>query len=296
MQKKSLYIGFLVLGCFAATLPVFQLLNQYRKGEALLQQLEGDFDNFQQVWQEHTKTGIHRVKTEAFHVNIHTAFRRTTIQGQQALYARHYRDRDTNKVVGAELYLLQKNGMLKVYNLPLNAKPTTLPEQPARIVQWQQLKNGTFELNDGQRRYQLQGDTLMARDLQTGGLLAHSDPHRLLRCRFFTGWIETPHPDYPDSIYRYRNLRLHDQGDKVQLIMPSGQKGEYSVELTQLVYGKQIPIMKLAVYKLPAEQLEYNSFSAAYAWTTPESKRIGINLRYLTSGWTQEKSGLGVSK
>ena len=84
---------------------------------------------------------------------------------------------------------------------------------------------------------------------------------------------------------------MHDQGDRIQLQFPDGSLGEYTVELTQLVYGKKIAIMKLAVYDLPASKLEINSRSISYTWTNPEAKRIGINLRKIVSGWTLIEPG-----
>jgi hypothetical protein len=170
-------------------------------------------------------------------------------------------------------------------------------EDPLEVVQWQQ--NGDIWQADGpQSQWKLSAQGLERLDKQVNDVFFNEAavPFRLLRCRFFTGWIEIPDPKNPDQIYRFPNLRLHDQGDKVQLRMADGALGKYTVELTQLVFGHSIPIMKLAVYELEAAAVEFNSYAASYTWTNPEAQRIGINLRYITTGWTLEAAGLLASR
>jgi hypothetical protein len=48
--------------------------------------------------------------------------------------------------------------------------------------------------------------------------------------------------------------------------------------LSQLRYGQKVPVMKLALYEAGKEQ------AFAYTWTEPESRKIGINLRWIQVG------------
>lgn len=112
--------------------------------------------------------------------------------------------------------------------------------------------------------------------------------YRFLKCRSFSGWLQYPVPEYPDSTYFQRNLQLHDQGGMVELDIDGV---DYTVELTQLAYAKTIKIMKLAVYEMPIDSIGINSYAVSYTWTNPEAKRLGINLRKIVSGWTLIEPG-----
>jgi len=99
----------------------------------------------------------------------------------------------------------------------------------------------------------------------------------------FSGWIQYPMSEFSDSIYANRDLVIHDQGGMAELQLNGV---DYTVELTQLQFAKTIHIMKLAVYDMPIDSVGINSKSISYTWTTPEAKRLGINLRKVISGWT----------
>ncbi len=49
--------------------------------------------------------------------------------------------------------------------------------------------------------------------------------------------------------------------------------------------------MKLAIYQEPLDSINYHSRSIAYTWANPEAKRIGMNLRKISSGWTLIEPG-----
>lgn len=112
--------------------------------------------------------------------------------------------------------------------------------------------------------------------------------YQFLKCRSFSGWLQYPVPEYPDSTYFQRNLELHDQGGMVELDIDGV---DYTVELTQLAYAKTIKIMKLAVYEMPIDSIGINSYAVSYTWTNPKAKRLGINLRKIVSGWTLIEPG-----
>lgn len=108
-------------------------------------------------------------------------------------------------------------------------------------------------------------------------------PYRFLQCRYFSGWIQYPDPQGKEPDFFQRDLVMHDQGAMVGLEV---EGVDYTIELTQLVFAHTLPIMKLAIYDLPLEEVGINSKAISYTWTSPESKRLGINLRKILSGWT----------
>lgn len=126
----------------------------------------------------------------------------------------------------------------------------------------------------------IDGDTLWVSGKST---FQNKDPYKFIRTRKFSGWIELPMKQYPDSIYRQRNLEISDQGGMAEIDIEGVQ---YTAELTQLLFGHKLAIMKLAIYDMPMDSVEINSRSISYTWLNPEAKRTGINLRKVTSGWT----------
>jgi hypothetical protein len=115
-------------------------------------------------------------------------------------------------------------------------------------------------------------------------------PHKLKRCRFFTGFaVVQKNPQAADSAAReqyhtMRNIRLHDQGERLRIVGESGEQTKYTIELSQVLYGKGLPVIKLAVYE------DGNTKAVAYTWANPDAKRLGINLRYMQTGFTLVES------
>ncbi len=133
--------------------------------------------------------------------------------------------------------------------------------------------------------FRFDGDTLFV----TGSThFKNKDPYKFVRTRKFSGWIEVPITPYKDSIYRKSNLEIHDQGGMAELQIAGVQ---YTAELTQLLFGQKLAIMKLAIYDMPLDSVQINSRSISYTWLNPEAKRTGINLRKVVSGWTLIEPG-----
>ena len=254
----------------------------------LINQLEGEFDNFQQAWQENTETDIHRADIEHKHERIHAVFRRS--QGiENALDAFYYTNGDSSQIVAKEQYRFEKEpGTDQIISKVVDQGEA---DKILRTVSWERTGNGFRGSADQSFSIHIEPDSLVI--IQNEGPFANASkvPYRMRRCRFFAGWIEYPIPEIPDSTFRMGNLRLHDQGDKVQLILGDGTPIDYSVELTQLVFAHSIYIMKLAVYQEQSDSLHYNSRAISYTWTNPEAKRLGINLRKIVSGWTLIEPG-----
>ena len=243
---------------------------------SLFQALVGEFDNFQQVWQQNTDTEIHVLKTDSPHNHFHLTIEKLEPSSDfEAIFSVNFMS-DKEKIT--EIWQFKDEQMF-------------IENQSFEIA----FVDEVWTIQNTDRTIEIAKNRLKILD---SGYFSNAEKvaFKMNRCRFFTGWIEIPDPENAEKIYRFPNLRLHDQGDSVQLVMPDGSLGKYTVELTQLVFGHTIFIMKLAVYELPKTDLEINSHSIAYTWTNPEAERIGINLRYIISGWTLENTGLGVSK
>ncbi len=128
--------------------------------------------------------------------------------------------------------------------------------------------------------FKIDGDTLFVSGRKQ---FENKEPYKFIRDRKFSGWIEVPLPQYGDSIYRESNLIIGDQGGMAELNIEGVQ---YTAELTQLLFGHKLPIMKLAIYDMPMDSVEINSRSISYTWLNPSAKRTGINLRKVITGWT----------
>ncbi len=116
----------------------------------------------------------------------------------------------------------------------------------------------------------------------------NKNSYKFIRARTFSGWLEYPMKQYKDSVYRQGNLEIHDQGGMAEIDIEGVR---YTAELTQLVYGKRLAIMKLAIYDMPMDSVGINSRSICYTWVNPKAKRIGINLRKMITGWTLIEPG-----
>ncbi len=257
--------------------------------ELFARYLTGEWDNFQQCWMENTETESHRVFTEWPHRHVHSTFERDSGAGRWVWRVTHYEGNGMRPLAQYGMRLSElPDGQLQTDFFPTTTEGGGTSALPAPL-QWH-YADGAFH---GQRvgtpgavTIALRKDTLLWAD---DGLFQRpgADPYRLLKCRFFRGWIQYPMEHIqPDSVYFYSGLILHDQGGKVQLHLPDGTAGEYTAELTQLVHSRRTPIMKLAIYAEPAERIHWNSRAVAYAWADPAARRIGINIRKVVSGWT----------
>jgi len=62
-----------------------------------------------------------------------------------------------------------------------------------------------------------------------------------------------------------------------------GGEKEYEAELAQLVYqNAKDAVLKLAIYE------KENEAALAYSWANAEAERIGINLRWIQTGFTRK--------
>jgi CpeT/CpcT family (DUF1001) len=288
--------------------------------KALLKQLTGEFDNFQQVWQEKED----KIPDSLRHEHIHSIFSPAEIPalGQNLLFVKQYMDGDTNKIYRMRMYRFSTDKKEKAirldiftfkeekYYLHANHNPLILKHLNLNdftntegcAVFWKREKN-TFigymkekacnfvSKRSGKRIYimdslQLTKEALWIRDEATDEngkyVFGHLGKihHKLMRCKPFKGWFAVQKEGKEEKYEFVGNLRLHDQGWKQRVILPNGTVTPYSIELSQVMYEKSIAVLKLAVYEEGKEK------AIAYTWTNPEAERIGINLRKIQVGFT----------
>lgn len=255
--------------------------------EQFARYLEGEWDNFQQCWLQHTETEIHRIPTAHPHQHVHSVFSLDSADGQWSWRVEHYEGNRRRLLARYTMRLTEHSGgQMQTDFAPLreDGSPDTTR---LTSIRWT-FANGAFlgQQTQGRSSFMLKKDTLLLLD---EGLFQRPDgePYRLLKCRFFRGWIQYPMDHIrKDSVYFCSSLTLHDQGGTARLRFPDGSTGEYTIELTQLVHSRRTPILKLAVYTESPEQLHWNSRAVAYSWADPAARRIGINIRKVVSGWT----------
>ena len=296
-MNRLLFFSILLLGFFScqesnSTESELSILDE------IVQSLDGEFDNFQQTWQENTEEGLHKIEVDKAHQHIHTRFDFLALKetDDPIFIVTHSKGRDSAVILKREVYHFweeRKSVFSMIYELPRGQEIINSIEGLDNVVAkmvWEKRDDqiiGSSEL--GNIEISIHDDIF---SIQQDGLFDHdSEPYRMLKCRFFSGWIEYPLPDIPDSTYFMRNLKIHDQGGIVPLVLEDGTVTDYSVELTQLVYGKRISIMKLAIYEEPFDSIHYNSRAVSYAWADPKAKRLGLNIRKIVSGWTLIEPG-----
>jgi len=254
--------------------------------------LEGEFDNFQQCWQENTEEEIHRVEISEKHRLIHSISKKLSPVDQACIYFKlsHSENRKVTQIIDEQIIrfsINKKEGVIysEHFAVPAFDDLTQLGPVLEKLTWTSEADTISGISSSGNSRFKLENDVLEIR--QQEGIFRHTvTDYRMIKCRFFAGWIEYPSPENPEDVYRMGDLVLHDQGGIIPLTFSDGQKGKYVVELTQLIFAKTLPIMKLAIYEEPFEEIDYNSKAISYTWTNPESKRLGINLRKVLTGWT----------
>lgn len=282
--------------------------------------LEGEFDNYLQVWEEK------ETNYEFPHQRIHSVFARVNLPafGDSVYYVKQYVDGDPTQVVRQRLYSFHPNAAenaieVVIYSFPedgpyLDAHlrpsklegltPQSLKTIPGCEVYWVREGDG-FKGYMKERTCRIQserfGKTIIfsgtlklnreeiwlgdrAVDEEGNVVFGHKEGihSKLKRCRFFTGWaaVKREGTEEYDST---KDITIHDQGGSA--FLTSGDK-EYEIRLSQLVYqGSKIPVLTLAVYE------KGNETSLAYSWTNPEAKRIGINVRWFQTGMTLKEGG-----
>jgi hypothetical protein len=114
-------------------------------------------------------------------------------------------------------------------------------------------------------------------------VFGHKDKvhHKLKRCTIYKGWILLEKAGLKEDYHALRGLIWHDQGKRQRLFLEDGKPTKYEVELAAVVYGKDLEVLKLAIYEVGVSK------AIMYTWATPGAKNIGINLRWMQVGLTK---------
>ncbi len=147
------------------------------------------------------------------------------------------------------------------------------------------LQLSATELQISDRAVDEEGNTVFGRDT----------PHVNRKVRYFRGWALIDHAHLAaagrsvelepgaKNVNFFSGLRLHNEGDVIELVTENGEPSGYAIELAQLTYANTgTAILKLALIE------QSSGKSIAYLWSDPEAVRIGVNLRWFQVGLTAE--------
>ena len=318
-MKKQISLFFLII-VFSKMATAQNLMNDRTQ---MLTWFTGEFDNFQQVWQEKED----KMADSLRHEHIHSLFLPVKMPalGDNVFYVRQYMDGDTSKIYRLRVYNFSidktENAIrLDIYTFKdektyqnahtapsvlTDLKPENFTSTDGCSVFWKRDKDAfvgymkdkacTFiSKRSGKRIFitdslRLTPNEIWIRDEaydENGGyVFGHKAKihHKLQRARPFKGWIAVRKDGSEDKYEFIGNLKLHDQGWKMRVVKPDGTVTPYTVELSQVVFEKKIPVLKLAIYE------EGKDKALTYNWTNPEAERIGINLRWIQVGLTLVK-------
>jgi hypothetical protein len=313
----SVFLTFLSLFVFAQK--VKKPVSSLKEDMALMLSLfEGEFDNFQQVYKEKED------KVAEVHEHIHSIFKKVLLPafGENVFYVLQYMDGDSTKIYRQRLYTFKENKtenavQLDIYSFTADSLyyySHVHPEKLSGLTPSQMTKTEGCEVywkREGEKfiGYMKEKacnfiskrsgkkifitDSLMlnkeeiwirdeAYDENGNYVFGHKGkiPHKLKRCRFYKGWMLLEKAGFTGEYHQYRNQTWHDQGKRVRLITEDGKPTKYEVELAAVVYGKDLEVLKIALYEVGVSK------AITYAWASPGSKNIGINLRWFQAGLT----------
>lgn len=284
----------------------------------MLQWFEGEFDNFQQVYKEKED------KVAEVHEHIHSIFKRINLPafGSNTFYVLQYMDGDSTKIYRQRIYSFTTNTkenaiQLDIYSFIKDSlyyyahnnttkldslTPIQMTKTDGCQVYWK--KDGEkyigymkkdacnfISKRNGKKifitdRLVLTKNFITIRDEaydENGAyVFGHKGkiPHHLIKCKNYKGWILLQKAGFDNDYIQMRNLQWHDQGSRVRLITEDGKPTKYEVELAAVLYGKNLEVLKIAIYEIGISK------AVAYAWATPGSKNIGINMRWIQAGLT----------
>ena len=128
-----------------------------------------------------------------------------------------------------------------------------------------------------------------ARD-ESGRLLygnAEGVPHKQRKVRYFRGWIAInkagPQARPEDRAFRtMRGLVLHSEGRSVPITWEDGRRSGYSVQIARMSFqGDSVRALTLKLLDDATGQ------PVSYSWADPDSRRIGINIKWFQSDFAQ---------
>ena len=293
--------------------------------ERFLQWFPGEYDNNEQVWQQGVEEIPEDDRHEHIH-HIFLPVKAPAI-GEHTFFIRQYQDGDYENVYRQRLYnfkLEEETGAvrLQIFRFKDEVKYKNTNEDPSVIesITMDEVSNmpgcdvfwssrGDWYIGEmkekacfyhsermGQNIYIT--DTLKLTDSEIwihdegfdedGNRIFGNDvPHKNRKVRYFKGWaalqkkLIDESADEEEMVF-FSGLKMHNEGQIIPLITEDGVETGYSVELAQLTYQEtQTRILKLAL-------IDKEGYAFTYVWANPEAQRIGINLRWMQVGMTDE--------
>ncbi|MCX8019061.1 MAG: chromophore lyase CpcT/CpeT [Chitinophagaceae bacterium] len=293
--------------------------NQYGTIEEFLSWFNGEFDNFQQVFAEKEE------KASEPHEHIHSVFKSVELPwlGKHVIYVYQYMDGDTLKVYRQRLYRFEEYKSEKAIRLEIFSFKNDTPYYFSHLnldklknltaadiqsakgceVYWKKTEDyyvGYMKPNSCKVVSKKSGKTLYITDslrLSAKEIWIRDEAfdsagqrvfgridrvhHKLKRCEFYTGWMVLQKAGFENEYHVMRGLVWHNQGKRHRLVTEDGKPTKYELELATVVYNKNLEVLKLALYE------SGSSKAIAYTWASPQSKNIGLNLRWFQAGLTK---------
>jgi CpeT/CpcT family (DUF1001) len=319
MKKLSTFI-IIILSCFIFQNIHAQTARDVPDMKTMLSIFEGEFDNFQQVHNEKEN------KETEIHEHIHSIFApiKLPFLGENIFYVKQYMDGDPNKIYRQRLYSFKQNPsekaiQLDIYSFKTDSLYYDANKKPEKLnglsmdkltisqgceVYWKQVDEkfigymkpkacNFISKRSGKRIFitdslMLNKEEIWIRDeaYDEDGKYVFGNKagihHKLKRVNFFKGYVTFKKEGETGEVFQImKGVVLHNHGGKVRMLDNEGKPSKYSVELSNVIYGKSLVVMKLAIYEDGKEK------SIAYTWANSDSKRIGMNLRWLESGFTK---------
>lgn len=302
-------------------------LSKEQDFERFLSWFGGEYDNHEQVWQQEVNEvpederheHIHHIflPVEAPGVGENTFFIRQYMNGD---YETVYRQRLYNFKLDDEsgkirLQIFRFADEAKYRNTdqdPSIVKELTLEEvinMPGCDVYWsfkngkyigEMIENACFFYSERSGGNIYITDTLYLTDsyitIHDEGfnedgvrIFGRDESHMNRKVRYFKGWagikrkvLDENWDGDEDEMAFFGGIRMHNEGQIVPLVTKEGVDTGYSIELVQLTYqNTKTPVLKLGLIDEEGETF-------TYIWSNPEAKRIGINLRWMQVGLTDE--------
>jgi hypothetical protein len=315
-MKKMITVSLLLL---AFTVGKAQKTNALQQDMALLLQwFEGEFDNFQQVYKEkedkvvevhehiHSifkKVDLPSFGKQVFYVLQYMDGDSTKIYRQRIYSFNENKKENTIQLdiysfIADSLYYYAHVNTAKLQGLTPAMMTRTdgcevfWQRQGERFIGYMKEKACNFiSKRSGKKIFITDSLVLTSEEIwirdeaydENGGyVFGHKGkvPHKLKRCRFYKGWLLLEKAGLKEEYHSMRNLIWHDQGKRQRLYLEDGKPSKYEVELAAVVYGKDLEVLKLALYEVGVSK------AIMYTWASTGSKNIGINLRWLQVGLT----------
>lgn len=293
--------------------------------ERFLQWFPGEYDNNEQVWQQGVDEVAEEDRLEHIH-HIFLPVEAPAI-GENTFFVRQYMADDYENVYRQRLYNMKQDEetglvQLQIFSFKDEAKyrntdqdssiieSITVEEvrnMPGCDVFWsyrgdhyigEMKEKACFYFSERMGKNIYITDTLTltdseiwindrAFDEEGNKIFGSDEPHKNRKVRYFKGWAAVQkklidESAAEDEMIFIGGLRMHNEGQVIPLITEEGVNTGYSVELAQLTYqNTNTEILKLAL-------IDKDGVSFTYIWADPQARRIGINLRWMQVGMTDE--------